>query len=205
MFSRRRRKKPRLRSGSSASSCRRAPAPSSVMKSSPQSRAMAVGHDIRVEIRSVPAGESPAIDLLEAMVAETSSHYGVRIDQEGMPSGDPAVFAGPSGVFLVVYEDGRAVAGGGIKRLAEGVAEIKRMYVVPDARGRGVARRLLTALEDAARALGYTRVRLDTGREQPHARALYESAGYREIPDYNANPFATYWGEKDLSPGRMAD
>ncbi|MEA2272469.1 MAG: hypothetical protein QOI98_1177, partial [Solirubrobacteraceae bacterium] len=75
---------------------------------------------------------------------------------------------------------------------------IKRMYVLPEARSRGHARRLLVALEDAARALGYARVRLDTGREQPHAQALYESAGYRTIPDYNDNPYASYWGEKDL-------
>jgi GNAT superfamily N-acetyltransferase len=197
MFSRRRRKNPRRRSGSSASGSA-ADTPLSVMKSSRQSRAIAVGHDIRVEIRAVPAAEPPASELIEAMVAETSSHYGARIDREGMPSGDPAVFAEPGGVFLVIYEDGRAVAGGGVKALADGSAEIKRMYVVPDARGRGVARRLLRALEDAAQALGYARVRLDTGKEQPHARALYESAGYREIPDYNDNPFATYWGEKDL-------
>ena len=151
-----------------------------------------------MEIRSVPADRSPAPELLEAMVAETSSHYGARIDQEGMPSGDPAVFSPPGGAFIVIYEDGRPVAGGGVKRLADGIGEIKRMYVVPEARGRGVARRLLTALEDAARELGYARVRLDTGREQPHARALYESAGYREIPDYNDNPFASYWGEKTL-------
>ena len=151
-----------------------------------------------MEIRSVPADRPPATELLEAMVAETSSHYGARIDQEGMPSGAPEVFAPPGGVFLVIYEDGRPVAGGGVKRLEDGVGEIKRMYVVPAARGRGLARRLLVALEDAARELGYASVRLDTGREQPHARALYESAGYREVPDYNDNPFASYWGEKRL-------
>jgi GNAT superfamily N-acetyltransferase len=69
---------------------------------------------------------------------------------------------------------------------------------VPEARRRGHARRLLTALEDAARALGYERVRLDTGARQPHARALYTSAGFKPIPDYNDNPKAAYWGEKVL-------
>jgi GNAT superfamily N-acetyltransferase len=72
------------------------------------------------------------------------------------------------------------------------------MYVVPEARGRGAARELLGALEDAARALGYARVRLDSGPGQPHARTLYESAGYQEIADYNGNPFAAYWAEKTL-------
>ncbi len=72
--------------------------------------------------------------------------------------------------------------------MGPGVAEIKRMYVVPEARRRGHARRLLKALEDGARALGYERVRLDTGARQPHARALYASAGFTPIPDYNREP-----------------
>jgi GNAT superfamily N-acetyltransferase len=72
------------------------------------------------------------------------------------------------------------------------------MYVEPDARSRGHARRLLRGLEDAARRLGYTTVRLDTGPKQPHAAALYASAGYEEIADYNGNPLASYWAEKRL-------
>jgi len=72
------------------------------------------------------------------------------------------------------------------------------MYVTPDMRSRGVARRLLAALEDLARDLGYSVVRLDTGASQAHALALYPSAGYFEIDDYNGNPHASYWGEKRL-------
>ena len=66
------------------------------------------------------------------------------------------------------------------------------------ARSRGLARVLLGALEDAARDLGYARVRLDTGPRQPHAKALYESTGYHAVEPYNDNPFASYWGEKEL-------
>ena len=69
---------------------------------------------------------------------------------------------------------------------------------MPEARSRGHARRLLAALEDAARDLGYEIARLDTGPKQPHAQALYESAGYRSIPSYNGNEVATYLGEKVL-------
>ena len=65
-------------------------------------------------------------------------------------------------------------------------------------RGRGVARALLAALEGAARERGYAVVRLDTGPKQQHAMALYASAGYVEIGNFNANPIATYWGEKRL-------
>src|SRR3954466_13626553 len=122
MFSRRRRKNPRLCSGSSASSWIRAAAPSPVMKSSPQSRAMAVGHDIRValEIRTVPAGEPPASELIEAMVAEGVQVYGSRLDVPGTPTATVEQLSPPGGVFVVVYEDGRPVAGGGVKRLSDG-------------------------------------------------------------------------------------
>ena len=72
------------------------------------------------------------------------------------------------------------------------------MYVVPAARRRGVARALLRALEDAARERGYAFVRLDTGPLQRGAMALYASEGYTEIGNFNANPIATYWGEKAI-------
>ena len=87
---------------------------------------------------------------------------------------------------------------GVVKRLDDETAEIKRMYVAPEGRSRGIARALLYALEAAARELGYRRVRLDTGADQPHAKALYLSVGYTEIPDYNGNPFASFWAEKEL-------
>jgi GNAT superfamily N-acetyltransferase len=90
------------------------------------------------------------------------------------------------------------VACGGVKRLDDATGEIKRMFVAPEARGRGVARALLAALEETARGLGYERVRLDTGAKQPHAQALYASAGYAAIPDYNRNAYASYWFEKEL-------
>src|SRR5436190_5536985 len=152
----------------------------------------------------VPAGESPARELIAAMVDEVDGLYGGRLDEDPRsPSATPADFAPPGGACVVGYdEERRAVCVGGVKRLDDRTAEIKRMYVLPEARGRGAARALLTALEDAARDLGYVRVRLDTGRDQPHARALYESTGYREIPDYNGNPFATYWAERELTSAR---
>ncbi len=66
------------------------------------------------------------------------------------------------------------------------------------ARSRSLGRSILSALEEEARRLGYRRVRLDTGPRQPHARALYRSAGYAAIFAYNRNPYATYWGQKRL-------
>ena len=151
-----------------------------------------------LEIRSVPADRPPATDLVEAMVADVSRMYG-RIDVPGAPSATPADFAPPDGAFVVLYDDGVPVAGGGVKRLDGEACEIKRMYVVPEARGRGLASRLLVALEDEARALGYAIARLDTGPQQPAAQAMYERAGYRPIGNFNNNPFASFWGEKALA------
>ncbi len=150
-----------------------------------------------MDVRPVPAHLSPAADLIEATIVELASLYG-RIDGADAPSALPADFAPPGGSFLVLFDAGGPIAGGGLKRLDDDLVEIKRMYVVPAARGRGVARALLQALEEEAGRLGDAAVRLDTGRHQPHARALYASAGYVEIPDYNGNPHACFWGEKRL-------
>jgi GNAT superfamily N-acetyltransferase len=143
------------------------------------------------------ADRPPASDLLEAMISELEPVYG-RIDVPGMPSATPADFGPPSGAFLVGFDADRPVCCGGVKGLGDGACEIKRMYVVPDVRGRGVAGRLLAALEDAGRALGYRVARLDTGPAQPHAQRLYEAAGYRSIGNFNGNPLASFWGEREL-------
>jgi len=144
-----------------------------------------------------PADLPPASDLVAAMIDELVPLYG-RIDIPQAPSATPAEMGPPSGAFLVGWEDQGAVCCGGLKRLSDDVCEIKRMYVVPAARGQGVAQLLLDALEDAARSRGYTAARLDTGREQPHAQRLYERAGYVSVADFNRNPFASFWGEKQL-------
>jgi GNAT superfamily N-acetyltransferase len=143
-------------------------------------------------------GEAPASELLAAMRAELIEAYdnASRLDN---PPLLPAELRPPAGAFYVGFEDGVAVAGGGLRRLDDGVAEIKRMYVRPDARGRGLAAALLHTLEEAARDLGYTRTRLDTGPKQVHAQRLYRAAGYVEIEQYNDNPFACFWGEKRLT------
>lgn len=153
--------------------------------------------------RAVPADRPPASVLIAAMEEEIATIYGEADRQmQGFAVG-AAQMAPPHGAFVVLFDaDDRALAGGGVKRLADGLGEIKRMYVVPGARGRGVARRLLAELETAARELGFERVRLDTGPDQPHARSLYVSAGYAEIADYNGNPYAAFWGEKRLSGSR---
>lgn len=146
---------------------------------------------------SESAGEPPGSTLVAAMVTELEPLYG-RIDVPGAPTATPADFAPPGGDFLLGTADGAVVCCGGIKRLDEEACEIKRMYVVPEARGRGIAQELLVALEERARELGYVIARLDTGPKQPHAEQMYRAAGYTEIGNFNANPFASFWGEKRL-------
>jgi GNAT superfamily N-acetyltransferase len=148
-------------------------------------------------VREERAGQEPAASLLGAFGADIATIYGDWDPSRG-PSATPTDFEPPTGGFVVAYRKGVAVGGGGLKRLDDGVAEIKRMYVAPEARSQGVARRILEALEELARERGYSRIRLDTGPEQPHALALYQSAGYRAIEDYNDNPYATFWFEKIL-------
>ena len=130
------------------------------------------------------------------MRVEVGEMYaGLDLQAPDMPKAGPEQLNPPNGSFLVGYEDGVAVCCGGIKRLDAESCELKRMYVVPDQRGRGVARMLLTALEDRARELGYVLSRLDTGPKQQGARHLYESAGYTAVANFNGNPVATYFAE----------
>ncbi len=135
--------------------------------------------------------------LLGAFVAEIAALYPGWTPTTG-PSADPADFVPPRGRFIVAYTGAEPVACGGLKPLDRGAAEIKRLYVRPDMRGRGLGRRVLGELERVALTLGYTAVRLDTGGQQPDAVRLFEAADYQEIPDYNGNPFANRWFEKSL-------
>lgn len=141
--------------------------------------------------------ESPGRELMRELNDLLDAQYPGRAVEPGSVTA-PDEMAPPAGAFLVGDEDGRPVAIGGVRRLGDGVGEIKRMYVVPDARSRGIGRALLAALEDAAAALGCTRVRLDAGPAQVHSRVLFAATGYREIPQYNTNHIAVYFGEKHL-------
>ena len=152
-----------------------------------------------IEFRTAPFDEGDGAELVQAMRDEMAVIYdGLDMDSSNMPKASAAELGPPHGTFLVGFQDGEPICCGGVKRLDEHHCELKRMYVVPQARGRGVARRLLGALEHAARELGYTVARLDTGPRQPAAQRLYESEGYAAIGNYNHNPVASFFGEKPL-------
>lgn len=138
--------------------------------------------------------------LAQAMRDEIAVMYdGLELDGDRMPRAGQAELSPPGGAFIVGLDaTGRPVCCGGVKRLDEQRCEIKKMYVVPEWRGKGVARTLLHELEARASRLGYAVARLDTGPKQLSARGLYEDEGYERIPDFNGNPVAVFWGEKPL-------
>jgi GNAT superfamily N-acetyltransferase len=148
---------------------------------------------VPTEFRWCDAALPPASELIDAVLAEYDEVAGRAL--HGGPSATPEDFSPPGGAYVVGFVDGVPACGGGIKALPGHVAELKRMYVAPSFRGRGLARALIQALEDAARQLGHRAVRLDS---QTATWPLYRSAGYQPIPDYNDNPHADHWGEKRL-------
>ena len=138
------------------------------------------------------------------LIAELQQEYVHRYGGEDATPTDVTEFAAPGGTFLVGYLDGVAVACGGWRgrapgpEFAVGDAEIKRMYVVPAARGRGLSRVLLAELERRAIEAGRRRLVLETGIRQPEAIALYTSSGYREISRfgmYRCSPGSRYLGK----------
>ncbi len=148
----------------------------------------------------------PGGEMIAAMRSEMAVMYdGLEFDGAAMPKAGPAELGPPDGAFIVGWAGEQPVCCGGLKRLSDGACEIKRMFVVPAWRGRGVARRLLHALEDRARGLGYTILRLDTGPRQAGAKHLYKSEGYRAIANFNDNPIASFFGEKRAGPGMGCD
>ena len=157
---------------------------------------------VEVEFRPARVDAGDGQVLAQAMAAEIAVLYD-GLDQNGadMPKAGPAELGPPGGGFWVGYVDGFPACCGGIKQLPDpGACEIKKMYVVPALRGRGVAHRLLGFLEGRAMDLGHRVARLDTGHHQPDAQHIYASSGYVEIANFNGNPVATYFAEKVLSP-----
>ncbi|MET7696737.1 GNAT family N-acetyltransferase [Streptomyces sp. NPDC005485] len=136
-----------------------------------------------MNIRPVPFDHPDAVKLNDEVQLEYAERYGDEGDATPL---DASMFEPPLGRYLIAY-DGQdlPVATGGWRTqdendegYSDGDAELKRMYVIPGARGLGVARRILAALELDARTAGRSRMVLETGTKQPEAIALYLSSGY---------------------------
>lgn len=134
-----------------------------------------------VTVRSVPFGDADATALRNAMISEVYARYPDRMASDDITSANQVADDSVAYTGLATDADGRAVGHVALRWLGPDL-ELKRMYVVPDARGTGVAAALLTAAEHEAKALGAERIVLQTGDRQPEAVRCYEKAGYTPIP-----------------------
>jgi putative acetyltransferase len=144
---------------------------------------------VSADIRRSTLASPDAVRLIAALNAELeaafpepgATHFSLSSTQ--VEAGD--------GAFVIAYLDNVAVGCGAVRRLDDGTAELKRMYVAPSLRGRGIGRALVEALEREARLLGVTKVVLETGTRLAAAITLYEAMGYSRIPlfgEYLSSP-----------------
>ena len=152
-----------------------------------------------IEIAVVPPQDEDARRCLDSYFAELQARFEAGFDRTPGKDLADAEMTPPAGCFLLARDGGRPIGCAALVRLDAGAAEIKRMWTAPEARGRGVARRMLAELEKTARRAGYGRLFLDTNRALTEAQALYRSLGFVETARYNDNPYADFWFEKDLS------
>jgi GNAT superfamily N-acetyltransferase len=144
---------------------------------------------LNVDLRVTRFDAPESVALIESVQAEYVVRYGTP--DETPTSG--AEFAPPEGIFLVGWDVETPVACGGLRLISPAVVELKRMYVVPAARRRGIARALLRRLEAEAVLLGAAELCLETGSMQPEALAMYEAEGYRPT-----EPFG-YYADHELA------
>ncbi|MEV8548434.1 GNAT family N-acetyltransferase [Streptomyces glaucescens] len=155
-----------------------------------------------------PVDSPDALALWRAYYTEVSDRwYLLREDRRTDPdelereiaAGAEGGLTPPDGRLLVARYGGTAAGTAGVRRTADpAVAELTRVYLLPDRRGRGGAALLVAAAEDAARALGASRLVLDTRGDLVEARTLYARLGYRETAPHNDAPYAEHWFAKDL-------
>ncbi len=145
-----------------------------------------------------PAGSADAVWCLERYFAELARRFDAGFDPgKGAAVGAEAMTL-PHGWFFLARLDGRPVGCGGLLRLGADEGEVKRMWTAPEARGLGVARRIIAAIEATAREAGVSTLRLDTNRALKEAHALYRKLGFVETARYNDNPYADHWFEKRI-------
>ena len=151
---------------------------------------------VRIE-RADPTSEA-ARWCVQQYFAELASRFEAGFDPARSIPADDAELRPPLGAFVMASVDGEPVACGAVKLIAPRVGSLKRMWVAGSARGTGLGRRMLLALEAEARELGVTTVRVETNRALTEAISLYQRAGYVQVAAFNADPYADFWFEKRL-------
>ncbi len=153
-----------------------------------------------VQVAAVGPREPAARFCLNAYFAELAERFESGFDPARSIPAEDAELTPPAGLLLVATLDGEPVGCGALKLHPGAAAEIKRMWISPAVRGRGLGRLMLTELEDRARAAGARMTRLETNGALTEAIALYRASGYREVPAFNEEPYAHHWFEKVLTP-----
>jgi N-acetylglutamate synthase-like GNAT family acetyltransferase len=145
------------------------------------------------------AAVDPTIPEAQSALNAYFNEMAERVDLRFLGE-DAAVDADDEGGFFLVAldEKGRVVGCGALRQLSPGVGEIRRMWVNPVMRGRGIGRRLLSAIEGASAVAGLDTLRLHTHENLTEAILMFETSGYIRIEQYDENDFATHWYEKSL-------
>ena len=152
-----------------------------------------------IEIRSVDPEHPDAHYCLAEYVAELNRRSKRGFDPSIGATALPHEVRPPAGHFFVAYLHDDPIGCGAVKHHADAPAEIKRMWIAPRARGLGLGRCLLEKLEACALARGARVAHIETSAVLTEALALYRSAGWLEVPAFNAEPFADHWLEKELA------
>lgn len=154
----------------------------------------------QITISPLDPGAPAAQHCLRQYYAELDQRFTTGYDPEQALPVDLDEMRPPAGTFLVAALHDEPVACGALKRSGHEHVEVKRMWVSPSVRGLGIGRWLLGELERTAGEMGVGSVRLDTNSSLSEAIAMYRSAGYREVPNFNGESYADHWFEKDLAP-----
>ena len=155
-------------------------------------RASAVRFDVE------EPGSTDASWCLEQYFSELNTRFETGFDPLLSISADVEELTPPAGVLLIARMRAMPVGCGGLKFHPGAPAELKRMWIAPEARGLGLGRRLLRELEETAQHEGVRVLRLETNRALIEAIALYRSCGFREVAAFNDEPYAHHWFEKRL-------
>jgi DNA-binding MarR family transcriptional regulator/GNAT superfamily N-acetyltransferase len=153
-----------------------------------------------VEVRECDPRHQDARFCLQTYYAELAERFIHGYDPATSPVADEEMTP-PAGLLLVASLHGDPVGCGALIFYPDAVGLVKRMWVAPAVRGLGLGRRILTELEDRGRAAGVRLMRLETKNELHEAIQMYASAGYREVPAFNDEPYADHWFEKPLTDG----
>lgn len=135
---------------------------------------------------------------LTSYYEELGRRFETGFDPEAVKNFDPGDMTPPKGWFVIARLDGAPVGCGALKALEPGIGEIKRVWTSSQARGQGVAGKIMDELERIAGKEGLSLVRLDTNRTLTEAMAFYAKRGYHEIERYNDNVYADHWFEKAI-------